>query len=304
MAALSAEMMDEITRLVKPLKDERDTWKATAQAYKAAFEAQTARLAEAVELCMATSAELAKLREQFLATGSSAAFPQRPHSTKHSYGSLSSHTLVGDTGSSHKVDEWQSTPITKATFGHVEKLLNKAEIIKAREEIDRILPGRLSHEARIEGLLLKSAICRASGPDWALEGLAQCSEAMTLCEKISSLSSLLPKINYHRGLCLMRLRQLEQARDAFAAVGPTHPLHDGATKYRRSCDDEIETFGCPNRRSGFDERRTITEGFLSHLKEAEGKRKRRPSSTRVKFFSISKGSRRSLSQRWMHANAA
>lgn len=270
--ALPTDLLDEIERLVQPLKAERDLWKARAEAYKTAFESQTARLQEAVEVCLLTRAELDNMRARRQCSQPMSITETKPTHGTHSTKSQSSHTLISEGEQrTSKVDrEWQSTPVSKATFGTVEELLSHDDVSKAREEIDRILPGRLSHEARVEGLLLKSAICRASGPDWALEGLAQCSEAMTLCEKISNLSSLLPKIHYHRGLCLLRLRQLEQARDAFAAIQPSHPLHERSSKYRRSCDDELEGFGSAKRRSAFDEHRTITENFLSSWKDGEG----------------------------------
>ena len=267
--ALPLGLLDDVADLVQPLKDERDSWKATAEAYKEAFEEQTSRLREAISLCISTRIELEEVRARCPPSRRRATFEANTMHTAHlsrdSAGTRSSHTLLGD----QSEFEWQSSHITKAHFGHVEQLAGRDDFAKARDEIDRILPGRLSNEARVEGLLLKSAICRASGSDWVLEALAQCSEALAMCDSMEDLAFLLPKIQYHRGLCLLRLRDLEQARDAFTDVDPNDPLHDRAKLYRQSCNDQLEDADLAKRRSAFEEHRTIAEGFLSTLKDTE-----------------------------------
>ncbi|KAF2741696.1 hypothetical protein M011DRAFT_482333 [Sporormia fimetaria CBS 119925] len=270
------ELLDDIARQLQPLREERDLWRTRAEAYKAAFEEQTHRLREAIEIVIAAKIELEHLRSlrhsqrPFLHSSS----PRPVHIRNVSECSRSSNTLVSDASFDHckAPIEWQSNALTQSHFGRVEQLVACDDLAKARDEIDRILPARLPNDARVEGLLLKSVICRASGPDWSLEALAQCSEALSLCQKLSELHRLLPKVQYHRGLCLLRLRELEQARDAFAAVGPCDPLHAQATKHRTSCDDELEFARLPKSRYAFDEHRTVTEGFLYSLKDFDSNR--------------------------------
>jgi hypothetical protein len=268
-SVLPQALQDHVADLVQPLKDERDDWKATAEAYKSAFQEQTSRLREAISLCISTRIELEETRARCPPSRRRATIEANAmhaaHISRASAGTRSSHTLMGD----QPQFEWQSSPITKANFGHVEQLAGGDDFTKARDEIDRILPSKLSNEARIEGLLLKSAICCASGSDWVLEALAQCSEALTLCDNMEDLAFLLPKIQYHRGLCLLRLRELEQARDAFTDVDPNDPLHDRAKLYRQSCNDQLEDADLAKRRSAFEEHRTFAQGYLSTLNDSE-----------------------------------
>lgn len=265
----------DITRVVQQLKNERDLWKMRAEAYKSTVDSQAEQLQEAIDICIATQAELENERttnrHRHRNDETESSQKSETYSVKDTEHSNSSNTLGGDGSLDMEKScvEWQSTPTSSASFGNVEQLLNQRHFSMARHEIDRLLPHHLTTEARVEGLLLKSAICRASGPDWLLEGLAQCSEALALCDKLESLHFLLPKIQYHRGLCHFMLHELTQARGAFAAIEPTSPLHSRARKYRRSCDDELEPTGVAKRRSAFEEHRNFTEGFLACLKENE-----------------------------------
>jgi uncharacterized cupin superfamily protein len=262
----TATILGEVVRLVQPLKDDRDAWKARAEAYKAAFEDQTSRLNEAISLCISTRIELEQARARNPPPKEKAIVEAKNTHTAHvsrgSAGTRSSHTLLGD----QPEFEWQSSPTAKAHFGLVEQLAGQENFAKARDELDHILPGRLTNEARVEGLLLKSAICRASGSDWVLDALAQCSEALALCDGMHGLAFLLPKIQYHRGLCLLRLCELEQARDAFAQVDPADPLHNRAKMYQQSCNGQLEDPELANRRSAFEENRTYAGGYLSSLR--------------------------------------
>jgi hypothetical protein len=311
---------EDIELSIRKLKNECAIWKASAAAYEAAFEAQTKRLREVVDVCVATQAELEneRVRHRLKRDKSDLSSKVETYAVKAIYDPYTPRTLGCDGAlDARQADvEWQSTPLTTANFGHVEQLVSQRDFSKARDEIDRILPHPLSNEARVEALLLKSAICRASGPDWLLEGLAQCSEALSLCDKLSDLEFLLPKIQYHRGLCHYKLHELSQARDAFAAIEPASPLHDRATKYRKSCDEDSDSLCVKKRRSAFDEHRTVTERYLSQLKANESavshhlsnvddvyadfsqKSRRRSSSTRSRIFSGSKSARLAIPHRW------
>lgn len=341
--ALPPGLVGDIANLIQPLKDDRDAWKATAEAYKSAFEEQTTRLREAISLCISTRIELEEARARCPPARRRATFEGNPTpGTAHihapqlsqaSAGTRSSHTLLGEVQLPVEQPEWdwQSNHTTKAHFGHVEQLANRDDFTKAREEIDRILPGRLSNEARVEGLLLKSAICRASGPDWVLEALAQCSEALALCENLRELEFLRPKILFQRGLCLLRLRELEQAREAFRGVGDGDGggdrMVERARALGRTCEEllgleEGEGEGA-RRRSAFEEQRAVAEGFLSSLKEKEKEGENRVCVYAVacdglftnglqaswrrssgRIFSHSRPGRRTVSHRWRSAPGA
>ena len=267
---MAERLSNDITVSVQQLKDERDLWELRAKSYKDAFDTQSKQLREAIDLCTAMQIELANERSvshhcQCRTASSSDRSGEETASVRSVPKSNSSHTLVKEM--SAVAVEWQSTPATQASFGHVEQLVMRKDLVNARKEIDRMLPGSLTAEARVEALLLKSAICRALGPEWLLEGLAQCSEALALCDSLSGLEFLLPKIQYHRDLCHSQLRDLRQTRTAITAVGTTDSLHGHATKYWKSCEDDLEDNNTARRRSAFEERRTITEGFLDQLKE-------------------------------------
>lgn len=271
---LADSCAEDIARSVQKLKDERDIWRLRAQAYKTAFQTQAMQLREAIDLCVATQAELDNERtsNRRLRDRTNQCWKDEVCSVKTSEGTHSSRTLACD-GSLDTVQfdgEWQSTRLTQANFGHIEQLVSRHDFAKARTEIDRILPGPLSNEARIEAMLLKSAICRSSGPDWLLEGLAQCSEALALCNQISDLEYLLPKIQNHRNLCHFLLRDPDQARTAFAAVTSTDPLQDRTSEYRKFSDGAM-SMEVAMPRPAFDEHRTITgyEDYLTRRKKAE-----------------------------------
>ena len=210
--------------------------------------------------------------------------------------------------------DWQSTPVTMASFGHVEQLFSKGDLCAARREIEQALPQSLPLQARIEGLLLKSAICCASGPDWVLEGLAQCSEALTLCDKIGDLEWLLSRIQFHRGVCLFYLQNYQQACNAFAAVEPACPLYERAKKYRKSCDEDPDSLDVKKRRTAFEEDRPQKDYGSEWKTSGSGvsmvfapkdkaltcrqRSRRKGSSTPSRIFSTSKSARLPIPHRW------
>ncbi|KAF2659120.1 hypothetical protein K491DRAFT_591727 [Lophiostoma macrostomum CBS 122681] len=294
---------EDIELAIRTLKQDCDIWQARAAAYKAAFEAQTKQLREVIDVCVATQAELEneRVNNRQRRDNSELSSILETYAVKAIHEPRALCTLGWDGALDvRQTDvEWHSTAVTQANFGHVEQLLTQRDFSRARTEIDRILPRPLSNEARIEALLLKSVICRASGPDWLLEGLAQCSEALSLCDKLSDLEFLLPKIQYHRGLCHYKLHEIAQARDASTAAEPAVPLHEGATGNRKSRDEDSDSLCIRKRRSAFDEHRTVTERYLSQLKASESaKSRRRSSSTRSRIFSGSNPARLVIPHRW------
>jgi hypothetical protein len=260
-----------IKETVHQLKVERDTWQAVALQYRAAFEAQTSRLKELQDICFATQAELENERaEQHRSHG----LPDRCHRDRHStidsaeersprsFGTATVFPL-DNLSRQRRTSDQCNNPL----FHHVQHCIDQCNFGTAIVEIERLLRGPLSPKARAEGLLLKSAILRASGPDELYDALAACSEALELCDRLSDLKSLLPRIQYQRGILYYQLRMLHQARDAIGAVEEDKMLHKPAHEYHRSCDDGIHLQRTANRRSGFDEHRSFDEDLLVKLDE-------------------------------------
>jgi putative pyruvate formate lyase activating enzyme len=156
-------------------------------------------------------------------------------------------------------------PYTNPLFSRVQECAAQRNYGTAMVELECLLRGPLSSKARTEGLLLKSNILRTS-PDDLLDALAACSEALQLCGRVSELQSFLPKIQYQRGLLFYDLRMLDQAREAFNAVGDDDILAAEAREYRKSCDDELGFVSHSKRRSGFHEARDM-EGLLAQLED-------------------------------------
>lgn len=266
MAALDVqEIAADIQNIVHHLKVERDTWQTIATRYKAAFEAQTARLEELQGICFATQAELDNERSQhrrlqYSSDGSNRRYPSiidgaEDFKASLSYGTaaiLQNRQPFGD--------------CTNPLFHRATQCAEQHNYGSAIIEVERLLRGPLSPKARAEGLLLKSSVLKAAGPDELYNSLAACSEALELCDRISELESFLPRIQYQRGVLYYQLRMLHQARDAFTAVDD-NTLSATAKDYRNSCDDEIRLLRAENRRSGFDESRSFDEGLLVQLDE-------------------------------------
>lgn len=269
--ATSLHHIDDITSTVQQLRDERDLWEARALQYEAAFQSQTARLDELLNILVATQAELENERLAGRHVQWHSDSPQKPEMKPTS--ELSSPrtsfppTFPGD----GQLDlELESNSFASREFRYAKTLLQGKDYDAALEEVDRILPGPLSNEARVEALLLKSTILRVTGPKWLYDALAQCSEALDLCHRLSDLECLLPQVQYQRGLCLFQLGMYPQAQKAFAAVGNTEPFNAKAVEFRRSCDEQYEfdkSFAV-RRRSAFDEHRTFSEGELDLRKGA------------------------------------
>lgn len=266
--------MDSATDLVeavRQVKVERDTWQAVALQYKAAFEAQTARLRELQDICFATQAELENERAHYRRIHLS--LDGVPHDCPPALDSTDNPTDSQPFGtaiilSPSRIDmSWRLRPSEDCgnpIFKRVQQLASQRNYSTALVEVERLLRGPLSPKARAEGLVLKSSILQATGPDSLYDALAACSEALELCDRVSELQPLLSKIQYQRGLYYYQLRMLHQARDAFRAVREDNLLFERANEYRRSCDDELELLHF-DRRSAFDEKRSMTDNFLAQL---------------------------------------
>jgi hypothetical protein len=325
MPLIAMDCFADIEQVVHDLKVDRDTWHAVALQYKAAFETQTSRFQELQNVCFATQAELEneRVQQRRLHAISTQSENYRP-TTFNGAEDLNLDLSFGTAAvySPRKVEADRQRPLsdgfTNPLFKRVEECAAERNYGTARIEVDRLLRGPLSPKARAEGLLLKSDVLRASGPDELFDALAACAEAMELCDRLSELQSLLPRIQYQRGLLYYELRMLDQARDAFSAVSDDDLLSTKASEYRKSYDDEMDVLRSTKRRSGFDDTRTM-EGLLAQLEEkgAEVNRlvcesskytnhaqnKRRRTSTQLRQRAAAKARRMSLPYRWVKAKS-
>jgi hypothetical protein len=270
MPSHTTELQQQILHDVHQLKVERDTWQALALEYKEAFKGQTKRLHELQDVCIATQAELENERAERhrLQTLSMSTHDYHPSAidgaedVPSAFGTavVFSRSMIRNKGGSS--DE-HLNPI----FQRVQLCVDRSNYGMALAELERLLQGPLSPKARAEGLLMKSRILKAAGPDELLDALAACSEAQELCNRLSDLESFLPKIQYQQGILYYQLRMLQQARDAFSAVSDDTTLSATANEYRSSCEDEIRIQRAANRRSGFDENRGFEQGLLMKLDE-------------------------------------
>jgi hypothetical protein len=242
MANHTTELQHKILHDVHQLKVERDTWQALAIEYKEAFKGQTKRLHELQDICIATQAELENERAERhrLQTLSMSIHNHHPSAidgaedAPPAFGkaAIFSRNIIRENGrSSHE-------PLNPL-FQRVQSCVDKTNYGTALAELDRLLRGPLSPKARAEGLLMKSRILKAAGPDELLDALAACSEAQELCGRLSDLESFLPRIQYQRGILYYQLRMLQEARDAFSAVSDETSLSATANEYRSSCEEEM-----------------------------------------------------------------
>jgi hypothetical protein len=264
----------EISEAVHQLKVERDTWQAVALQYKAAFEAQTSRLQEFRDVCFATQAESENERAQHRQLQTLSDVGQCDYRYSDSMGGAKVIKDLRTFGTatvfprdSDSQPRRGSEDFDNPLYHRVHEYFDQSEFGTAKVEVERLLRGRLSPKARAEGLLLKSTIHRAAGPDELYDALASCSEALELCDRLSDLESFLPRVQYQRGLLYYQLRMLHQARDAFSTIGDDNVLYATANKYRCACDDEISRQRSANRRSGFEESREFTEGLVVFMDE-------------------------------------
>jgi hypothetical protein len=256
----------DIETTVHQLKVERDTWQAVALEYKKAFNSQTSRLQELQDVCFATQAELEneRVQQRRLHTPTDRRQRSRPNTMDGAEESKGLHIF----GTAAVLQQRSMTDAcTNPLFHRVQQCINQHNYGTATVEIERLLQGPLSPKARAEGLLLKSNVLQAAGPDELYEALAVCSEALELCNRLSDLESFLPRVQYQRGVLYYQLHMLHQTRDAFGAVINENLLPMTANQYRSSCDKEIRLQRAANRRSGFDENRSFDEGLLVQLDE-------------------------------------
>ncbi|KAH6614322.1 hypothetical protein C7974DRAFT_74183 [Boeremia exigua] len=289
---------------VRQLKIDRDTWQAVAAQYKAAFEAQTARLQQLQDVCFATQAELENDRAQYRLLNSSlhGTPRERPRASDSDDEGIENQpfgTAILLSPSRIEVG-WRLKSLTdngNPIFKRVEQYASQRNYGTALVEIERLLRGPLSSKARTEGLLVKSSILQATGPDSLYDALAACSEALELCDRAPEFQTLLPKIQYQRGLYYYQLRMLQQAREAFRSVSEDSLLFERANEYRQSCDDELEMLRF-DRRSAFDESRTMTDSVLAQLGDGSSFGRLRRTSAQLRLRATQKAKRMSLPHRW------
>ncbi|KAH7088974.1 hypothetical protein FB567DRAFT_321910 [Paraphoma chrysanthemicola] len=294
---------EEIRGAVHQLKVERDTWQAVALQYKSALKAQTMRFQELQDVCFVTQAELENERAQSRRLNAISDDGERQYprpvdgaADMQTSGSFGTAVLYPSRKIGH--ERSPSDECTNALFIPVQQCVEQRNYGSALIELERLLRGPLSPKARAEGLLLKSGILRAAGPDELFEALAACSEALELCDRLSELESFLPRIQYQRGILYYQLRMLHQSREAFSAVRESDKLSATAAEYVRSCDDELSTYRATTRRSGFEEKRSFDQGLLIHLDEKLDMKRRR-TSAQLRMRAAAKAKRMSLPHRWV-----
>ncbi|KNG51026.1 pyruvate formate lyase activating enzyme [Stemphylium lycopersici] len=251
----------------------RDTWQAVALQYKSAFEAQTTRLQELQDVCFATQAKLENERAEQRRLHRLRGHGENHHPNPFDGIEDPQSELLFGTATvflPSKIGSERARPLsddyTDPLFRRVHKCADQRNYGTALVEVERLLRGPLSAKSRAKGLLLKSNVLRASGPDELFDALAACSEAVELCDRLSELENFLPRVQYQRGLLYYELGMLRQAHDAFSAVSDDDLLSAHASEFRKSYDDELNLLRCAKRRSGFDENRTM-EGLLAQLEE-------------------------------------
>ncbi|PVH96943.1 hypothetical protein DM02DRAFT_534236 [Periconia macrospinosa] len=281
----------EIESAIRGLKQERDTWRNTAEQYRAAFEEQTARLHALMDICIATQAELENERtaHRRRQARSDSTIPENEYpqsNSRNPENPFGTATILRNTYS-----RLNKRPIT--SFSQVERMCEQFDYGSALREVDHLLRGPLTSEARLDGLLIKSRILCQS--DLFHEALAACSEALELCNHIQELHGRFPKIHYQRALCFYLLRMTKQARDALRNISfDRGSLSAEARELLDACEDQINS----SRRSGFESHRTQSDGSLQALNEAPIDPKRRPASSQFRRH-IQKGKRLSIPHRWI-----
>ncbi|KAH9881795.1 hypothetical protein J1614_000966 [Plenodomus biglobosus] len=277
----------EIERAIHHLKVDRDTWEALALKYKAAFEAQTQRLQELQDVCFATQAELENERAQH----------RLPHAALDEIEKQRLEALDGNkipqcascygtaviySPRKRRSSDGRANPL----FDVVHHCLHQHKYNTALAEVGRLLHGPLSPKTRTEGLLLKSDILRAIGPNELYDALAACSEALELCDRLSGLEAFLPSIHYQRGLLYY---DLHLHRPTLGATGGVSDIH---LEY----GERVARTRSTTRRSGFDENRTINEELLAKI-EVMGTQTRQ-TSAHFRQRAAARAKRMSLPHRW------
>ncbi|KAF2799882.1 hypothetical protein K505DRAFT_44413 [Melanomma pulvis-pyrius CBS 109.77] len=287
---------DGIEEAVQGLKQDRDNFKAIAGQYKRALLELVDRFKELEDICVATQAELAneqtvnrRLRDQIELGHNDGPRPENDTDGLHGE---PKHGLALVMEYAQLDIDGLFIPLACANFRRVEQFAVQGDFNPAIIELNRLLRGPLSADARVEGLLLKSIILRAFDPDSLSDALAACNEAMELCDRHPTVKCFLSKIQYYRGICLYRLKMVSHALGAFAAVGRGEIFYDSAMEYRKSCEEEQVLTDGTMGRYGFEEQRTMAEMQPSQPREIQRDRSRA-------LFSSSKPKRLSLPSRWL-----
>jgi hypothetical protein len=258
-----ADTADDLAAAVLALKHERDTWRAVAESYQKAFEDQTARLQELQNICVATQMELENERTAIRHGKKSSEVSQASlRGGAHRTIDVINDKFDGASFGTAVIYESSCAEVTwrpNVCFQRVECFAAQRDYGTALKEVDCLLRGPLTPQARVDGLLLKSTIMRKS--EWLFDALAACSEALELCNHLEELHAHLPRVQYQRGICYYQLQMLKQAREAFNDVcAKDDLLYAEAFEMRECCDDQLH-----GRRPGFEAHRTVTEGLLYQL---------------------------------------
>jgi hypothetical protein len=265
---------DEIERIVQDIKQDRDNWQATAAQYKKGFENMKIHFNELQGICFAAQADLADERTENRRLRDKLELSQRTSlqldksSDGHPTGSRRGLSVALD---SAPIDvDGPSIPLTCANFRRVEQFASSKDFTQALAELERLLRGPLSPDARVEGLLFKSTIFRAADSDLILDALAACSEALEMCNRqSSSVKHFLSKIQYHRGLCYYRLKMIPHAQVAFGCVTTSDVFYDKAMEYRKSCEEVLGAIDDARARTGFEEARPCARGVPARMRGVE-----------------------------------
>lgn len=262
---------DDIEGTVQGLKQDRDNCKAIAGQYKRALLELADRFKELEDICVATQAELAheqtiNRRLQDKIELSQKDGPRPENGTDDLQNEPKCGLALGMEFTQLDVDGL-FIPLACANFRRVEQFASQGDFNPAIIELNRLLRGPLSSDARVEGLLLKSIILRASDPDSLSDALAACNEAMELCDRHPNVKCFMSKIQYYRGICLYRLNMVSHALGAFAAVGQGEIFYDSAMEYHKSGEEEQVVTDGTMGRYGFEKQRTMAEMQPSQSRE-------------------------------------
>lgn len=263
------DIANEIERMVHDIKVDRNTWKAVAEQYKAAFHSQTARLKEMQGICIAAQAELENERARSRQIERWTKYNNKHHGkTSDERSETEQVRSVAETAQSASprgsVDKHTKVfgACNDPLFESVHQSIERHDYGTALAETERLLQGPLVPKARAEGLLLKSNILRAIGPDELYEALAACSEAIDLCNRLTELEAILPQVQRQRAIINDDLHMLAWAYKATEPGSTLEELEPPVGGYRRLQDDDLRVL---KRRSGFDESRTFSEQFMAGL---------------------------------------
>ncbi|KAF2703638.1 hypothetical protein K504DRAFT_174525 [Pleomassaria siparia CBS 279.74] len=263
---LAQSCSDDISQIVGELKKQRDHFETLARQYESGYKTLKAHFQELHDRYLASQAKLAneqtvtrRLRDKLRSIQEHGAELDR---SIEALLNSSTDRCANETEIVGFDVDGPTFPPSCVNFRRVEQSANRKDFVAATTELDRLLKGPLSADARIEGLLLRSIIVRASMTDPEYEALVACIEALEICKNRPDVKHLIPKVQYYAGICHYRLRRWLLAQDAFnAAVKPGEPFSASALYFlNSSIEKELdEANGEPvvQARSAFEEHRAI-----------------------------------------------